>query len=92
MPTASDLLFKNHCGRAAVAGMYRYPIPKPKPIPWVKNRCHTLLAKEALNSDAKTNNVPIQRLGLVPKRRIDQETAGEIIRDPEMERPPIKAY
>lgn len=50
------------------------------------------VAKEAQNKDRKISTVPKQRVARQPSRLLEMATKGEIIKDCEIDRPPMSAY
>lgn len=72
--------------------MNRKPIPKPKQIPWLRNKCQIFVAKDAPMKLAVSRNTPVKSVTWVPKKRVDVVATGDMSMAQEIEREPTKAY
>jgi hypothetical protein len=91
IPFASERRVLNHCAEIPTLPTNRKPMPQPKHKPWLRKRCHILVAKEAPMKEAVSSTTPINKVVLVEKTRVVSVAMGETIKAIEMERPPMKA-
>jgi|tagenome__1003787_1003787.scaffolds.fasta_scaffold14355734_1 hypothetical protein len=91
MPIARLRFVENQGGKTAMLVRYRKPIPIPKQTPCVRKRCQILVAYDAPKRAAKTSAVPRSCVKVVPVVLYVFVTNGPIIRQVEIDRPPMNA-